>query len=84
MELRSLTPWLVLAVAIAVAAFVFWYLRARRRNHLPPPIPEPVSDEDDYLDSSHIGGPIAGMTTGKQDAAARAAAALRSTDGPRR
>ncbi|MEO8506837.1 MAG: hypothetical protein ABI593_04335 [Betaproteobacteria bacterium] len=83
MELRSLTLLLVVAVAIAVAALVFWYLRSRRRNHLPPPIPDPVSDEEDYLDSSHIGGPIAGMTAGKRDAAARAAAALHAKDGPR-
>jgi len=81
MDLRGIFPLLLLVVAAGVALLLYRVMRnrARRPSARPPEPPAvPVADEDDYLDSSHISGPIEGFPADKYpDAAARAAAALR-------
>ncbi|MFO1314931.1 MAG: hypothetical protein U1F58_04955 [Burkholderiales bacterium] len=64
MDLVSLAPWLGVLI-VAVAAFVV--VRARRtraRRAAPPAGAPPATDEDNYLDSSHISGPIVRPRTG--------------------
>lgn len=45
---------------------------------------EDVSEDEAFLDSSHISGPIPGLADRGGDAASRAAAALRGDGPPRR
>lgn len=59
MDVAGAAWWIGLAV-IAVAAFlVVRAVRARGpRDGVPTPGTPPPTDEDNYLDSSHISGPI--------------------------
>jgi hypothetical protein len=67
---------LVGAIVIAVILVRVMYARQRAAEKLPPP---PAAGDDEFLDSSHIGGPILpGADPRQSDAAARAAAALRN------
>lgn len=81
MDLRGVFPFLLLGLAVAVAFVLYRVMRARdRRPSARPPEPPamPVADQDNYLDSSHISGPIGEYPADQYpDAAARAAAALR-------
>jgi hypothetical protein len=82
MEFARYAPWLVLVV-VALAGFLWW--RARRERERLSAIrrlQEAVSEEEAFLDSSHISGPIPGLPEQGGDAAARAAAALRRAGPP--
>lgn len=75
----------LVAAAAAVAILLLRFMRSRQGGTVkPPPGPgaPPLAtglEEGDYLDSSHIGGPILpGGDPSQSDAAARAAAALRN------
>jgi hypothetical protein len=69
---------LVGAVVIVVILLRLMHARQRAAEKLPAPTPE----DGEYLDSSHIGGPIMpGADPRHSDAAARAAAALRNARG---
>jgi len=60
----SLAPWLgVLLVVIAVVAFVR-VRRSRAARGTPRPGAPPTTDEENYLDSSHISGPVVGPRAG--------------------
>ena len=66
----SLAPWLgVLLVVIAVVAFVR-VRRSRAARGTPRPGAPPTTDEENYLDSSHISGPVVGPRAGEVAAAA--------------
>jgi hypothetical protein len=78
----------VLALLAAAVVIVILLLRFMRRRQAAPregiPDDSPARqaappDDEDYLDSSHIGGPVLpGVDPRESDAAARAAAALRN------
>jgi hypothetical protein len=77
MDVAGLAPWLLLIVVAVAAVFVFRALKARaRRETIRRALANTPNDEESFLDSSHISGPIPGLGEG-EDAAARAAAALR-------
>jgi len=77
----SILPFAALllgAIVVVVILLRMMHARQRAAEQLPPPPPA----EDEYLDSSHIGGPLApGADPRQSDAAARAAAALRNASG---
>jgi hypothetical protein len=87
MESSNLVAVLALLVVAAVVAFLLLrFMRSRHGGEVRPlPGPGPASAKADdegaeYLDSSHIGGPILpGGDPSRSDAAARAAAALRNS-----
>ncbi len=59
MDTGSIALWLVV-VAVAVIVVVAAVRARRSRRHPGTPVPgsPPPTDEDNYLDSSHISGPI--------------------------
>lgn len=72
------------AVVVVAAGAYFWWRARRERARLAAirRAQAAVSDDEAFLDSSHISGPISGLTG--PDAAARAASALRRGDPPAR
>ena len=75
MDFIQLVAWL--AVAVAIAGVFFWW-RARREEARLAAIrkaQETVSEDEAFLDSSHISGPIPGLTD-------RATTALRGGEPP--
>jgi hypothetical protein len=66
-EFGSTTFWLVVVVAAVAVVLV---LRSTRSRVPPPTAPEPgeppVTDDTNYLDSSHISGPISGLRPGER------------------
>jgi hypothetical protein len=84
MDVVRLVPWLLLVLAAVAAVFVYRVMRARaRREEIRRALAESPSEDEAFLDSSHISGPISGLTDRGGDAAARAAKALRRGDPPR-
>jgi hypothetical protein len=65
-EIGSTTFWLVVVIAVVGVVFV---LRNTRSRSPPPTVPKPgeppVTDDTNYLDSSHISGPITGLRPGE-------------------
>jgi len=77
MDLIHLAAWVAVAAVVA-GAFAWW--RARRERARLDAIrraQETVSEDEAFLDSSHITGPIPGMAEHGGDPAARVAAAMR-------
>ena len=80
----------VLALLAAAVVIVILLLRFMRTRQAAPGVSVPGENparaaappgDEEYLDSSHIGGPILpGVDPRESDAAARAAAALRNAD----
>ena len=59
MDLGSTAWWIGLAIVAVAAVVVVRALRPRGpRDGVPTPGTPPPTDEDNYLDSSHISGPI--------------------------
>jgi hypothetical protein len=84
MDVARFVPWLVLALVVAAVVLAIRLRRARaRREAIRRAQAEPMSEDEAFLDSSHISGPIPGLTDRGGDAAARAAAAMRRGDPPR-
>lgn len=82
MDLIHLAAWLA-AVVVAGGAFFWWRARRERaRLETIRRLQDAVSEDEAFLDSSHISGPIPGVTDRGGDAAARAAAAMRRTEPP--
>ncbi len=82
MDPLQLAAWVALAVVVA-GAFAWW--RARRERARLDAIrraQETVNEDEAFLDSSHITGPIPGLADRGGDVAARAAAAMRRQDPP--
>lgn len=84
MVLIHVAAWV--AVAVVVVGAYFWWRARRERARLAAirRAQEAVSEDEAFLDSSHISGPIPGLTDRTGDAAARAAAAMRQRDPPPR
>lgn len=77
MDLIHLAAWVAVAVA-AAGAFAWW--RARRERARLAAIrqaQEAVTEDEAFLDSSHITGPVPGLSDRGGDPAARVAAAMR-------
>jgi len=77
----------LLAAAVVIVILLLRFMRARQATpdqSVPGDNPARAvapPDDEEYLDSSHIGGPILpGVDPRESDAAARAAAALRNAD----
>ena len=82
MDFTLLATWIVL-IAVVVAAFFWWRARQERaRLAAIRRAQETVSEDEAFLDSSHISGPIPGITDRAGDPATRAAAAMRQADPP--
>ena len=68
MEIGSTTFWIMVVIAVAAVVLV---LRGRRSRTPRPTVPEagepPATDDTNYLDSSHISGPIPGLRPGERD-----------------
>jgi hypothetical protein len=84
MNLVQLAAWI--AVVVVVVGAVFWWRARRERERLAAirRSQETVSEDEAFLDSSHISGPIPGLAERTGDAAARAAAGMRRDDPPAR
>jgi len=66
-EFGSTTFWLIAAIAVVAVVLVLRTMRSRRsRPTAPEPGEPPVTDDTNYLDSSHISGPIAGLRPGER------------------
>jgi hypothetical protein len=79
MDLARIAPWLLALVAVIVAVFVFRALKNRARLAAIRRAQAEAANEDEaFLDSSHISGPIRGLRERGSDAAA----ALRPRDPP--
>jgi len=50
--------WLVVVVVAIVAVALLRARRSRGNAGVPAPGAPPATDEDNYLDSSHISGPV--------------------------
>ncbi|MFO1398949.1 MAG: hypothetical protein U1F48_17980 [Burkholderiales bacterium] len=82
MDFIQLVTWVV-PIVVVVAAFFWWRARQERaRLEAIRRAQETVSEDEAFLDSSHISGPIPGLTDRAGDPAARAAAAMRQADPP--
>jgi hypothetical protein len=80
MDLARIAPWLLALVAIIVAVLVFRALKNRARlAAIRRAQAETTNEEEAFLDSSHISGPIADL----RERGGNAAAALRPGDPPR-
>jgi len=66
-EFGSTTFWITAVVAVVAVVLV---LRSTRSRMPPPTAPEPgeppVTDDTNYLDSSHISGPVPGLRAGER------------------
>jgi hypothetical protein len=86
MDPLRIAPWLVLVVVAVVTAFLV--VRARRARARRAAALRAAADAPDhdaaFLDSSHISGPIGGLSEHGGDAAAQASAALRKGETGRR
>ncbi len=67
MEFGSITFWLVAVIAVVAVVLVLRSTRSRTpRPTAPEPGEPPVTDDTNYLDSSHISGPIPGLRPGER------------------
>jgi hypothetical protein len=66
-EFGSIAFWLVAVGAVVAIVFVLRGMRSRTpRPTVPEPGEPPVTDDTNYLDSSHISGPIPGLRPGER------------------
>lgn len=67
MEFGSIAFWLVAVAAVVIVILVMRMGRSRvPRPRVPDPGAPPVTDDTNYLDSSHISGPIRGLPPGER------------------
>ncbi|MFO1414148.1 MAG: hypothetical protein U1F10_09655 [Burkholderiales bacterium] len=74
------------AAIVAVVVGVRWWRAQRERERLATirRLQDAVTEDEAFLDSSHISGPIPGLQELTGDPAERAAAAMRRADPPAR
>jgi hypothetical protein len=66
-EFGSTTFWIIAAIAIVAVVLVLRSTRSRApRPTVPEPGEPPVTDDTNYLDSSHISGPVPGLRPGER------------------
>jgi len=82
MDFIHLAAWVAVAVVVVGAFLLLRARRERARLEAIRRLQEAVSEDEAFLDSSHISGPIPGVTDRSGDAAVRAAAAMRRGDPP--
>lgn len=82
MDLIHLAAWVAVAVVVAGAYLLLRARRERARLEAIRRLQAAVTEDEAFLDSSHISGPIPGVPDRGGDAAARAAAAMRRNDPP--
>ena len=67
MEFGSIAFWLGAVAAVVIVVLVMRMVRSRvPRSRAPEPGAPPVTDDTNYLDSSHISGPIRGLPPGER------------------
>jgi hypothetical protein len=66
-EFGSIAFWLGAIAAVVIVILVMRGVRSRvPRTRVPEPGAPPVTDDTNYLDSSHISGPIRGRPPGER------------------